>query len=119
MCDSNVTIATTTEENRNSGGDETHSHSWVNLQNASQCGKVFKHLKGNITDPYWIKVDLEYVEENAIEKRYAAYRETVETVFGNSTFNVSNVEDHTKCLEFGTELHCSGQFADLDDSVGG
>ena len=100
MCDSNVTIATTTEENRNSGGERTHSHSWANLQNASQCARVFKHLKGNITDPRYIEIDLDYVEKNAIEKKYATYRETLDNIFGNSTFNLSSVEDHTKCLNF-------------------
>ena len=99
MCDSNVTIATTTEENRNSGDERTHSHSWVNLQNASQCARVFKHLKGNITDPSYIELDLDYVAKNAIEKQYVAYRETLDTIFGNSTFNLSGVEDHTKCLD--------------------
>ena len=56
-------------------------------------------MKGNITDPNWIDEDLEYVEENAIEKKYAAYLETLNTLFSNSTFNLSSVEDHAKCLD--------------------
>ena len=93
-----TTVSTTTEENGNSGGHGGHSYSWVNLQDQSQCAKVFKHLKGNITAPH-VQSDLDFVEADSVEKQYTAYRETIKTIFGNSTFDVSNVEDHAKCLD--------------------
>ena len=97
MCDSNVTKATPTEKPRYPGGDTTYS--WVNLQDSSQCAIVFKHLKGNTTEQDYIDLDLYNYQESSLEKQYAAYQETLKIIFINSTFNVSNVEDHIICLD--------------------
>ena len=95
-------MTVTTEETRQPNVDVddpvVHKQSWARLNDPSKCNTVFKHMKGNITDGHWIEYDMKYVRDNAIEKKYANYYESIETVYGNTTFNVSGVDQHNECL---------------------
>ena len=90
---------------------------WANVKHKNECESTFAEMKDLASGLYDdIESDLRYVRTRLIQDKYVLYRQIINGIFANSTFNLSSVELHRECLDIeGNMTYLDDLFIDITE----